>query len=580
MKICACPCPPQCSGIEGTSLIQIQFEGKNYMPTAKTQRVAFQPVTHQSIQQGVNKIVNAIRPTLGPRPRVVAIDRILDDKMPELLDNGGVIAKRIIQLPGRYEDVGGMFIRDVLWTLHNQVGDGTATAAVLFQRIYNEGVRYLSYGGNAMQLRIALEKGMGFILKQLTEMTIPLQGQEKLTQTAESICYDPKLAKMFGEIFDIIGQYGRLEIRPGRSRDLEREYVEGMYWERGLMSREMVTNINRMRTEFEDTAILISDLDIEDPQQLLPVLEVALRAEIKSLIIVANKLSDATIGFLLANKKKEKFQVIAVNTPEYGKTEQAGALEDLAMLTGGRIFLKATGDTFAQIKAEDFGRARRGWADTKNFGIIGGKGNPRALRGHIAQLRSTYNNSDDLVLREKLLKRIGKLLGGSATLWVGGATEMNIEARVEVAKRTAAAMRGAMSEGVVPGGGVALLECRPVLQQLLDQATNTEEQAAYRILIDALAEPLRTIVTNAGYDDRDVLAELKIAGPGHGFDVRNGEITSIEEFGIYDTAVMQKTAVYAAVASAALALTIDVLVHRTDQTTHATPASAVKRKRI
>ncbi len=550
------------------------------MPRSKTKRVAFQPTTHQSVQRGVNKIVNAIRPTLGPRPRVVAIDRILDEKMPELLDNGGVIAKRIIQLPHRYEDVGAMYLRDILWRLHRQTGDGTATAAVLFQSIYNEAVRYLASGGSAMPLRIALEKGMNVVLDRLTEMTVHLEGRKKLAQIAESICYDAELAKLFGEIFDIIGQYGRLEIRAGRSRELEREYVEGMYWERGLMSREMVADYSRMRTEFEDTAILISDLDIQQPQQLLPALEVAMRAQLKTLVIVAHKLSDTTMGFLLANKNPEKFQVIAVNTPGYGKEEQAGALEDLAILTGGRALIKVAGDTLAQIKPEDFGRARRIWADTRNFGIIGGKGSPRALRSHIAQLRKTYDTTEDLVLREKLLKRIGKLLGGSATLWVGGSTEMNIEARVETAKRTAAAMRGAMSEGVVPGGGVALLACRPALQKLLDESTTADERAAYRILIEAMAEPLRTIVSNAGFDDREVMAEMKLAGPGHGFDVKNEQIVNMEEAGIYDTAVMQKSAAYAAISGAALALTVDVLVHRKDQSNHAALDTPVKRKKL
>lgn len=550
------------------------------MPNAKTRRVVFQPITYRGVQQGINKIVNAIRPTLGPQPRIVAIDRILDERMPELLDNGGVIAKRIIQLPGLNEDVGAMFLRDVLWKLHTQVGDGTATAAVLFQFIYNQGVRYLTSGGNAMRLRAALEKGMGVIIEQLTGMTVNVKGQKQLTQIAETLCYDPPLAKMFGEIFDIIGEYGRLEIREGRSRQLEREYVEGMYWERGMMSREMITDPQRTRTEFENAAILISDLDITEPEQLFPALEVALRAQIKSLVIVANKLSDNAIGFLLANKKPDKFQVIAVNTPGYGKTEQAGALEDLAILTGGRAFLKITGDTFKGIKAEDFGHARRAWANLRNFGIIGGKGSPRKLRQHIGRLRAAYNASDDLVTREKLLKRIGKLLGGSATLWVGGVTELDVKERVEIAKRTAAAMRGAIAEGVVPGGGVALLGCRPALQKLLDQSTDTDERAAYRILIDALAEPLRTIATNAGHDDRDVMAEIRLAEPGHGFDVKTEQVVNMIEAGIYDTATMQKAAVHAAVASAALALTIDVLVHRTKQPDYATGNGSSKRKRL
>lgn len=550
------------------------------MRKQRTREVVFQPRTYRGFQRGINQIAAAIRPTLGPRPRIVAIQRILDQRMPEMLDNGGVIAQRIIQLPGWDEDVGAMFIRDMLWRLHDQVGDGTATAAVLFQGIYNEGVRYLTAGGNARRLHEYLQQGLEVILDQLTRMTVSASGKEQLAQIAESICYDPALAKMMGEIFDIIGEYGRLEIRPGRGRGLEREYVEGMYWERGLVSREMITDHRRARTEFENAAILISDLDIEQPQQLFPALEVALRAKIGTLLIVANKLSNSAIGFLLANKKPEQFQVMAVQTPGFGKEEQVTALEDLAILTGGRPFIQVAGDTFEPIKVEHFGQARRVWADPRNFGIIGGKGDPRRLRRHIAALRAAYNGTEDTVLQGKLLSRIGKLLGGSATLWIGGATELEINERQEVAERTAAAMRGAMMEGVMPGGGVALLACRPALQQRLDQAADTDERAAYQILLAALAVPLRTLVSNAGYDPSEVMAQINLAGPGYGFDVVAGRVVEMRQAGICDAAVVQKTAVYNAISSAALALTIDVLVHRNGQPEHAAVHTPGKRKRL
>ncbi|NJN96239.1 MAG: hypothetical protein HC875_20070 [Anaerolineales bacterium] len=273
------------------------------MPRSKTREVMFQPRTYRGFQRGVNQIAAAIRPTLGPRPRIVAIQRILDKRMPEMLDNGGVIAQRIIQLPGWDADVGAMYIRDMLWRLHDQVGDGTGTAALVFQAIYNEGVRYLTSGGNARRLHEFLQKGLEVILAQLTAMTVHVSGKERLAQIAEAICYDPVLAKMMGEIFDIIGEYGRLEIRPGRGRELEREYVEGMYWERGLVSREMIADHKRARTELENTAILISDLDIDQPQQLFPALELALRAKIGTLLIVANRLS-ASASSAFAGQQK------------------------------------------------------------------------------------------------------------------------------------------------------------------------------------------------------------------------------------------------------------------------------------
>jgi chaperonin GroEL len=249
-------------------------------------------------------------------------------------------------------------------------------------------------------------------------------------------------------------------------------------------------------------------------------------------------------------------------------------------LTGGRPFLKAAGDSFQSLRVEDFGRARRVWADRQNFGIVGGKGNPRLLRQHMASVRASLEATTDLGLHEKLLKRIGKLMGGSATLWVGGATELEVEERVELAKRTAAAMRGAIREGVVPGGGVALLACAPFLGQMREESHDPDARAAYHILTRAMQAPLRTIVSNAGYDASEAMAEIKLAGPGHGFDVTAGQVVDMAEAGIYDATGVLKLAMFSAIASAGLALTVDVLIHRQEQPEHAGIRPPSQRKRL
>ncbi len=532
------------------------------MPGSGGRRVVFQPAAYQSIQRGINKIVRAIRPTLGPLPRVVAIDRILDDRMPELLDNGGTIAKRIIQLPDPDEDVGAMIVRDFLWRLQDQVGDGTATGAVLLQSVYNESVRYLASGGNVMRVRSYLEKGRRSIFDHLASMTVHLKGEKKLAQIAETLCHDSLLARMLGEIFNIIGEYGRLEIRPGCGLCLEREYVEGMYWERGVVSSNMITDQKRFRTEMENVAILISDLKIENPGQLQPVLALALKARVRSLLIVAGKFSEGAIALMLLNSNPKKFQVVAVNTPGWETVEQAWALEDLAVLTGGHTFINITGDTLDKIKLEDFGYARRVWADRFNFGIVGGKGNPRSVRQHIANLRASFERTTEPVLYEKLRARIGKLMGGTAVLWVAGSTELEITNRKELAERTASVMREAMMSGVLPGGGVSLWACRPVLERMLENSTDPDERAAYNILIKAVEEPIRTIIANAGYDAGKIMAEIKMAGSGFGFDVNSKRIVNMMEAGIWDAATVVQSAIHGAISTAALALTVDVLVHR------------------
>jgi chaperonin GroEL len=509
----------------------------------------------------------------------VAIDRILDDRMPEILDDGGTIARRITQLSDPNEDVGAMIVRDFLLRLQDQVGDGTATGAILFQSVYNQSVRYLISGGNVIRMRYYLEKGMRGILNHLSAMTVPLVGEEKITQLAETLCHDSDMAGMMGEISNIIGEYGRLEIRPGCKLSLEREYVEGMYWEKGVVSRKMITDHKRFRTEMENAFILISDLKIENPNQLQPVIALAYKAGIRSLLIVAGKFSESAIALMLLNSNPEKLQIIAVNTPGWDDVEQAWALEDLAVLTGGHPFLSVTGDTLDKIKLEDLGRARKVWADRLNFGIVGGKGNPRSLRKHIANLRVSFEKTAEPVFREKLRSRIGKLMGGTAVLWVGGSTELEIANRQELAKRTAAVIREALMSGVLPGGGVSLLSCQSLLKNMLNDGTDPDERAAYNILINAVEEPIRTIISNAGYEAGEIMAKIKMSGPGYGFDVNSGSIVNMMEKGIWDAAAVVQFAVYGAISTAALSLTIDVMVHRKQQNEPVTirPPSLKKR---
>ncbi|MCJ7658431.1 MAG: chaperonin GroEL [Anaerolineales bacterium] len=542
--------------------------------------VVFQPATHHGIQQGMNILVNAVRPTLGPRPGLVAIDNLdYNDKTPKMFDDGGTIARHIIQLPDRDADMGAMLVRDLLWRLQQQVGDGTATAAVILQRVFNEGVRYLTAGGNAMQLKLYLDQGMEIILNELKAMTVDVEGKEMLVQIAESLCYDPELAKYMGEVFDIVGEWGRLEIREGHSRGVEREYTEGMYWNRGLLAREMYSDHSKPRVEYEDAAILISDLELNEPRQLYPALELAIRSKIPALLIVAEKISQSVIHFLVVNKDPEKFQAVVVRTPGTGREQRANALQDLAILTNGQPFISVAGETFEGINLQAFGSARRVWADYTHFGIIGGKGDPRELRQHIAKLRRAYENTEEVQDREYLQKRIGKLMGGTATLKVGGATEVEVKARVETAKRTATTLRLAMREGVLPGGGTALLDCLPALADKLSQSATADERAAYNLLIKALEEPFRTIVANAGYDSSDVMAKVRMAGSGSGFDVTTGEVVDTFKSGIYDATAVQKAVIYGAISTAAMALSIDVLIHRAEPEQAPLPKPA-KRKQL
>ncbi len=534
----------------------------------QTPRIVFQPKTAQGLRRGINQIADAVRPTLGPLPRLVAVSRADSDKAPELLDNGGMIARRIIALGDRDADMGAMLMRQMIWRVYERVGDGTATAAVLFQFICNEGLRYLAADYNAMLLRNHLVEGLEVILEQLTRMAAPVGGKTRLTQVAESICHDPPLAETLGEIFDLIGEHGQFDMRSSRRRELERQYVEGAYWSGGVFDRGMIVDRRQLRTEMQEAAILISDFEIEDPALLRDVLTGAYEAGIRSLVIVARTLSENAAALLLsASQTPEKFLAIAVKIAGATATDQMEAIQDLGILTGGQPLIQTAGESLSSFTPERLGKARRAWADADRFGIVGGKGEARALRAYVADLRAAFERAADKDDRGRLRGRIGRLLGGSVILWVGGATEAEMGARKEVVGRTAEAMRNVVKEGIVPGGGIALLNCQPALRQRLKQTdeargeASLEARAAYRILSKALEAPLRTILANAGCEASPILAEIESAGPGCGFDVRCGKVVDMKQAGIWDAAAVLKAAVHSAVSGAALALTTDVLVH-------------------
>jgi chaperonin GroEL len=265
---------------------------------------------------------------------------------------------------------------------------------------------------------------------------------------------------------------------------------------------------------------------------------------------------------LLAPPNRERLLVAAVKTPGADVTATREFLQDLGLMTGGRPLLKEAGDMLVKVRPDQLGRARRAWADPEYFGILGGRGDPAELRRHVAALRSAYNHADDPRDRKRLLDRLGKLLGGAAVLWVGALSPLAIDSRKEQATRTAEALRGALRDGVVPGGGVALLDCIPALEERYHAAAHAEERAAYDILRLACEAPARALLHNAGFDPSETLACVRQAGPGHGFDVVGRQVVQMEQAGILDAAAVVRAAVVGAIHSAALALTIDVLVHR------------------
>jgi chaperonin GroEL len=529
--------------------------------------VTLQPNTYQGMLRGVDKLVQAIRPTLGPFPHMVAVAPTPPGRPPELLDDGGTIARRIIQLPDRDEDIGAMFLRHLLWKMKEDCGDGTATTAVLFADILHKGILHIVNGGHAMPLRAALEKGARLLYEEIGKLSEPVQGHLMIRRIAESLCYDLDMAAKISEVFDTVGEFGHIELRSGRGRGLETEYVEGAYWEGSLHSKIMLNEPKENRARFKDTAVLVTDLVVDDPHHLVRVITEAKKAGKTSLMLICNTISESCTGFLMAESTHKILPVFAVKTPSYRLEEQIAAMEDICVLTGAKSLTNHAGETLAGVTQAHFGHARSAWSKDQFFGVVGGQGDPQEIRRHYWKLKTLYNHLEIGESKSLVRSRIGKVLGGSAILWVGGATDAEINLRKETAERAIEALRGAILKGVVPGGGMAFLACKPALNKALAEARDPDEAAAFRILLEAMDAPLRAITANAGLSPDAVLTELKFAAPRSGFDVRKKQAVAWKDSEIVDTTDVTQNAAYRAASGAALLLSVDVLVrHKNPQT--------------
>lgn len=532
-------------------------------PRAQPRRpkIVFQPGTYESLARGVDQLVNALKPTLGPLPRRVAIARTLRADSPEILDAGAIIARRIFALPDRSADVGAMLLRQALWRMYEDVGDGTTTMAVMFHSIFRQGIQYLTAGaGNAIRLRVALERNVALASAALWNGAQSLEGREPIERVAAGLCQDDEMAHLLGEIFDIVGAYGTVQVEARSRPGLEREYVEGMYWESsGWVSQLMETDPVRHRAMLDDAAILISDVSVQRADQLLPIMNLAASAKIPNLAVIALNISTDAIGLLVRNQQAKVMGTLAVRTPMVEALDQAAALEDVALLTGGRVICQASGQTLERARLEDLGYARRVWATDEQFGVVGGTGDPRRLRQHIAQLKKAAEQAEG-ERKQKLRRRLGRLMGGTAILYVGGHTESEAKFRQTVAERTVLTLQAAVEGGVVAGGGAALLRCQAALAY--SNGADDEEITARRILAHALEEPLRVLAGNAGYNPETIAGRVKSAPSGYGFDAVTGQVVDMRQAGILDPVNVLDKALHLAVRAAATALTTDVIVHR------------------
>jgi chaperonin GroEL len=520
-----------------------------------------------ALQAGINQVVDALSPTLGPFPRLVAVERAIRSKGPELLDSGGEIARRIIQLPDKTEDVGAMLVRGMIWKLHEQVGDGTVTAALIFQSLFNQGVRYISAGSNAALLRESLNTIARHLLDKLDSMARPLCKQSEIISVAHSICADAEIAQQLGEIFHVIGEHGRLEIRMGQRGESWHEFIEGSFWEGGQHG----SSLTSPRIEEADAAILVTDLSLDDPQDLLPLLRSCGEAEVKTLFLVCTQVSDRVLALCQKSQQSDRLRIFPIRINGHYPGLPHAILQDVAVLTGGETLLTAAGYHWASVRPEYFGQARRIWVDRDYFGLVNGKGDPRLLRHRLYELRRQYESTDDLQVREAALQRFATLNGGTATLHIGGETEAAVAQKRALAKRAANTVRAALQSGVVPGGGVSLVRLTQVLGEIATLSQTREYVQSLRMFQAALQAPFRALLTNCGIEVGDAVQVIQHSPYPCVYDVRVGAWVDADTSQIFDVANVLKHALRFAAQHAALALTVDTVVHRHKPPLMATP---------
>ncbi len=510
----------------------------------------------QSLMAGIDILARAVVTTLGPKGRNVALDKKWG--APNVIHDGVSIAKEI-ELPDPFENMGAQLVKEASSKTNDAAGDGTTTATLLAQVITQEGMNRIDADKskvNPMVLRRGLEKGVVAVLEEIDKMATPVKGKEEIAQVATVSAQNAEIGKIIAEALDKVGRDGVITVEEGRGLTIDIEYKEGMEFDRGYASAYFVTNTERMESEIDNTYILMTDKKISSIQELLPFLEKFVKVS-KNLVIIADDIDGEALAVLVVNKIKGSFNVMAVKAPGFGDRRRE-MLEDIAVLTGGTVISADTGKTFESIEVSDLGQADKVWADKESTRIIGGRGDQKAIEARIASLKKQIEATTSDFDREKLQERLAKLAGGVAQINVGAATEVELNELKERVKDAVGATKAAIEAGIVPGGGVTLLRAREALKKI--EATG-DEQVGVDILYQALEQPIRWILRNAGADDEAVVKKvLESKDKNQGYDVMAEAYVDMLKAGIIDPAKVTRSAVQNAVSVATMVLTTEGLV--------------------
>ncbi len=517
-------------------------------------QLKFSDEARQSLLKGIDVVAKAVVTTLGPKGRNVALDRKWG--APNIVHDGVSVAKDI-DLEDPFENMGAQLVKEAASKTNDTAGDGTTTSTLLAQVMSRAGMKNITAGANPMIVKRGMEKAVEMTVSELKKISKPIKNREEIAQVAKVSAGDDAIGEKIAEALDKVGRDGVVTVEEGKGLEIEIEYKEGMEFDRGYASAYFVTNPEKMEAEIENSYILLTDKKISSIQDLLPFLEKFVKVS-KNLVIVADEIEGEALATLVVNKLRGTFNILAIKAPGFGDRRKE-MLDDIAVLTGGTVISEDTGRTFESIEMNDLGQADKIWADKDNARIIGGKGTHADIKARIGLIRRQITETDSDFDREKLEERLAKLSGGVAQINVGAATEIELNEKKERVKDAVGATKAAVEEGIVPGGGVALINARASLQKL--QGKTKDEQIGIDIVRDALEEPLRWLVRNAGEDDGYVLKKIEETGDSdYGYNVLTGKFGSMLKFGLLDPLKVTRSALQNAASVAMMVITTEALV--------------------
>jgi chaperonin GroEL len=516
-------------------------------------QLVFDETARRSLKRGVDRLAEAVKVTIGPKGRNVVLDKKFGAPT---ITNDGVTIARDIELEDPFENMGAQLLKEVATKTDDVAGDGTTTAVVLGQAMINEGIRNVTAGANPMQIRIGIEKAVTAVVEEIKKQSRPINDHAQIAAVATISAADPEVGDIIAEVMDKVGKDGVVTVEEGQSLGLEKEYTEGMQFDRGYISAYFVTNADRMETVLEQPRLLITDKKISAVPDMLPALEKVVQIG-RPLLIIAEDVDGEALATLVVNKLKGTIQVLAVKAPGFGDRRKE-MLRDIAILTGGTVISEEIGRKLDSVTIEDLGEARRVVATKDDTTIVEGSGSAEDIKGRMAQIKAQIEETTSDYDREKLQERLAKLAGGVAVIKVGAATEVELKEKKHRIEDALSTVRAGLEEGMVAGGGVTLLHAQAVLEKM--KLGDADAQVGVDIVRRALEYPIRQIADNAGARGEVIVDQVRGMKEAMGYDALAGEFGDMFEKGIVDAAKVTRSALENAASIAKMVLTTETLV--------------------